>query len=78
MDTRIRIIPIDMREKLFFGRLRTQSQYFRIHSYFGACTMLIPVSYTHLDVYKRQIIESGTHEQLLAQKGAYYKLYTHQ
>ena len=24
------------------------------------------------------IIESGTHEQLLAQKGAYYKLYTHQ
>ena len=24
------------------------------------------------------IIESGTHEQLLAQKGAYYNLYTHQ
>ena len=43
---------------------------------------LMPVSYTHLDVYKRQvldhgrIIERGDHEDLIAQKGTYYQLYT--
>ena len=51
-----------------------------------------PVSYTHLDVYKRQIqeadkilvlkdgqiIEQGNHESLLADKGFYYDLYNSQ
>ena len=70
----------------------------------------VPVSYTHLDVYKRQgmdnlmngrtvfviahrlstvrnsdsiivleqgkIIERGTHDELIEQKGVYYSLYT--
>ena len=39
---------------------------------------ILPVSYTHLDVYKRQICESGTHDELMKKRGMYYEMFIKQ